>query len=148
MDSLPISLPCHLRDHDIRPDRNTDEKCHDEADDGRITPDSRHRFLPDKLPHDDGVDGIEHLLQHARQCQKQRKTDRFPSDRSMRHIYFFIYTSYPAGEGQRLGRHKGNHLCAPEAAGWPATYIFYYIIPDNLSCKRRLLPRPAIGSMI
>ena len=68
MDPLPISLPCHLGNYDIRPDRNTDEKCHDEADDGRIAPDSRHRFLPDKLPHDDGVDGIEHLLQHARQC--------------------------------------------------------------------------------
>ena len=135
MDSLPISLPCHLGDHDIRPDRNTDEKCHDEADDGRIAPDSRHRFLPDKLPHDDGVDGIERLLQHARQCQEQRKTDRFPSDRSMRHIYFFHIYLLPGRRRTAIGG-KGKSSLRPEAAGWPATYIPYYIIPDNLPCKR------------
>ena len=48
---------------------------------------------------------------------------------------FFIYTSYPAGKGQRLGG-KGKSSLRPEAAGWPATYISYYIIPDNLPCKR------------
>ena len=122
MDPLPISLPCHLGNHDIRPDRNTDEKCHDEADDRRIAPNSRHRFLPDKLPHDDGVDGIEHLLQHARQCQEQRKTDRFPSDRSMRHIYFFHIYLLPGRQRATIGR-KREIISAPRSRRM-ACYIY------------------------
>ena len=82
-----ISLPRVLGNDDVRAKGNPYKERNEKPDD---------RFLTNKTPHDDDVDGIEKLLADPCDRQKYGERNRLVADRPMEHVHFSHISVIPS----------------------------------------------------
>ena len=88
-DLVTASLPQQVGDHHVRADREPQEKVDHQADDGGVAAHGRHGLGIRETADNGKVCGIEQLLQHAADRQRQGKQDHFFRQRAVDHVQVF-----------------------------------------------------------
>jgi len=83
---VAVALPDHLRQHDVRAQREAGEQVHDQRDHRCVAAHRRHGVLADEAAHDRDIRRVEQLLQHGGQRQRQRDPYQFIADRAVQQV--------------------------------------------------------------
>lgn len=113
MDSLSISLPCHLGNHDIRPDRNTDENVTMRLMMGVLLPTAAIASFPTNCPMMMVSMVLNTCCSMPVSARSSAKRIVFlPIGPCVISIFSYIPLTRQAKDSDR--EEKGNHLCAPK----------------------------------